>query len=81
MARLFFRSKWVTVKKDEDGIEHRHVHYAIYRRPKVDGEVKGKSNLRHAKRLKVRYMKNAGHLRGDNRPFAWPPQLSSFISE
>jgi hypothetical protein len=42
-----------------------------YRKPIVPGEIKGKINLKAAKRRKVKAMKAAGHLKGDNRPFAW----------
>lgn len=39
---------------------------STYRR---DRGLRGKLNLKHVKREKVRAMKAAGHFRGDNRPF------------
>lgn len=41
-----------------------------YVRPKEDGEISGKLNLRFAKREKVRAMKAADHPKGDNRPWS-----------
>lgn len=42
-----------------------------YRKPRVPGDVKGKRQIKFLKRLKVKMMKAAGHLRGDNRPLEW----------
>ena len=72
-ARLFFRSKSLKVHettgepiKDKKGnfVVLSHIH----RVPGGRG-LRGKTAIRHAKRLKVAAMKAAGHLRGDNRPF------------
>jgi hypothetical protein len=52
--RTVFRSKRWTVS--EDGKE-RFVHSAIYQKPKLEGEIKGKLNLKYAKRQRVKAMK------------------------
>lgn len=38
-----------------------------YVRDRKEGEIRGSKNLRFARRNKVRAMKAAGHLKGDNR--------------
>jgi len=71
MERMFFQSTWhetvIVAGKPQLG---RKLKTATYVKPKVEGEVKGKLNRKHAARQKVRAMQAAGHFKGDNRPFA-----------
>lgn len=71
MERMFFQSTWhetvIVAGKPQLG---KLLNFAIYVKPKAEGEVKGKLNRKHAARQKVRAMQAAGHFKGDNRPFA-----------
>lgn len=72
-ARLFFRSKSLKVHETTgEPIKNKKGEFIvlshIYRVPGGRG-IRGKSAIRHAKRLKVAAMKESGHFRGDNRPF------------
>lgn len=55
---MFFRSKWWTAEEGEKGKVIKE-HACTYVRPKRDGEIKGKLNLKFAKRQRVKAMKAA----------------------
>lgn len=54
--RTFFRSKWWTAIDDCDG-KRMVAHSRTYIRPKREGEIKGKLNIKAAKRARVKAWK------------------------
>lgn len=58
--KTFFRSKWwseTVVNKGKGKVVTTNAHHSTYERPKLEGEIKGKLNLKAAKRARVRAWK------------------------
>jgi hypothetical protein len=67
MPKWFHLSSWI-VTADRGNGQEEIKRSSTYRRP-LAKTLKGKKNLKAAKRRNVLAMKAAGHFRGDNRPW------------